>query len=180
MRRFRLILCVVGYSLIAATAFAQVSGESYAGTGAALVKLAEPVYPRIALQARIAGTVSVEIGVRQDGSIESVTAIAGHPILKQAALDSARLSQYACPGCSVELSLYTLAYTFELIEPDLSKDCSTWDSNVHAVKVDVARHHVTVAASGGWICDPRAELRKVRSPKCLYLWHCGVREIETH
>ncbi len=51
-----------------------------------VTKLSAPTYPRLALLARIAGTVELNVAVRPDGSIESVAVVSGHPMLKAAAI----------------------------------------------------------------------------------------------
>jgi len=63
-----------------------------------LTKLFEPTYPPLARQARIAGDVELMLSIRRDGSVESAVFVSGHPMLKQAALDSAQRSQFKCGG----------------------------------------------------------------------------------
>ena len=52
-----------------------------------------PVYPPLAQQARIQGTVKFNAVIGKDGKIQNLTVISGHPILVQAALEAVR--QYA-------------------------------------------------------------------------------------
>src|SRR5580693_8711289 len=61
-----------------------------------MTKLVAPVYPPLALQARIVGDVEVTVNVRPDGRIASVIQVSGYPLLKQAAMDSAQKSQFEC------------------------------------------------------------------------------------
>jgi TonB family protein len=77
-----------------------------------LVKLAPPVYPPLARQARIMGDVKVLLTIRLDGTVESAELFSGHPMLKQAALDSAKKSQFECRGCTDGGTSYSLTYTF--------------------------------------------------------------------
>src|SRR5262245_13552598 len=65
-----------------------------------LEKLTPPAYPQMAKIAQIAGEVVLKVYVHPDGSIESVTALSGHPILIQAAVESANRSQFKCSGCN--------------------------------------------------------------------------------
>jgi TonB family protein len=81
-------------------------------TGVVLTKLVPPVYPPLARQAQIAGDVMVRVLIRQDGSVESAEVVSGHPMLKQAALDSAQKSVYERRGCSDPVASYFLNYTF--------------------------------------------------------------------
>lgn len=93
MRRFGFIFGLVICTAVHPFSVPQLSGNSENEPGALLVKLAEPVYPRLAQQARITGTVGVQIRVRDNGTVESATAVSGHPMLRQAAVDSARQSR---------------------------------------------------------------------------------------
>jgi TonB family protein len=81
-------------------------------TGVVLTKLAPPVYPPLARQARITGDIRIRIGIGPDGSVVSADVVSGHPMLKQAALDSAQKSIFGCGGCSDATTEYSLTYTF--------------------------------------------------------------------
>ena len=77
-----------------------------------LTQLAPPVYPPLARQARIMGDVKLRIGIRRDGSVATAEVIGGHPMLRQAALDSAKKSTLLCQGCTKEVTTYFLTYVF--------------------------------------------------------------------
>lgn len=79
-----------------------------------LSKLFPPIYPFVARQARIFGDVHLRISIHSDGSINSVAVIDGHPLLRQAALDSARQSHFECKDCGGSDLGRTLTYSFEL------------------------------------------------------------------
>ncbi|MFQ5927839.1 MAG: energy transducer TonB [Terriglobia bacterium] len=53
-----------------------------------------PVYPPLAKQARIRGTVRLEAIIAKDGTIQNLTVISGHPLLVQAALDAVSQWRY--------------------------------------------------------------------------------------
>lgn len=53
-----------------------------------------PIYPEIARIARVQGTVVVEAIISRTGTIESLRAISGPPMLRQAALDAIRAARY--------------------------------------------------------------------------------------
>jgi TonB family protein len=72
-------------------------------TGVVLVKLSPPIYPPLAHQAWIKGDVKIQVSIRKDGSVESAEVVSGHPMLKLAALQSARKSQYECRDCGMKL-----------------------------------------------------------------------------
>jgi TonB family protein len=78
-----------------------------------LLNLYPPVYPPLARQARIAGDVILQIGVRPDGSVASAEVISGHAMLKQAALDSARKSTFMRQE-GEGTTFYSLTYMFGL------------------------------------------------------------------
>jgi protein TonB len=57
---------------------------------AKLIRNPQPVYPQIARQARISGTVELSAIIGEDGHIQSLTVVSGHPLLRQAALDAVK------------------------------------------------------------------------------------------
>jgi TonB family protein len=81
-------------------------------TEVVLTKLSPPNYPPLARQARITGDVKTHVAIRQDGSVDSAALFSGHPMLTQAAIDSAQKSQFECRRCSAQGSSYWLIYTF--------------------------------------------------------------------
>lgn len=158
------------------TLSAQVQAESgFPKSEVVLSKLFPPTYPRLAQQARITGSVEIALRVRQNGRVESADIISGHPLLKEAALESARQSQFECKQCAQELTSYTLTYRFTIASREPPKTCTEPEQSAPPTLVDTVKHEVTVSAWQMWTCDPSGELIKVRSAKCLYLWKCGVR-----
>jgi protein TonB len=75
-----------------------------------MVRLVNPIYPPLARQARITGEVELKLGIRRDGSVLSAVAVNGHPMLTQAALNSAQQSAFECRGCEDEVTSYSLVY----------------------------------------------------------------------
>jgi len=144
-----------------------------------LLTLSKPTFTPLARQANVEGEVIVEVAVRPDGSTEA-TVVKGHPLLKQAALDSAMQSRFECRVCTAPLS-YTLAYTFTR-----TSEGSCCDGRGAPVKVEQGpqsydergrpQTRVTISAEKICLCDPSFTLtKKVRSLKCLYLWKCSTR-----
>jgi TonB family protein len=88
--------------VLCSIATVQIFAQEKSHGNVSVVKLFPPVYPPLAKQARIAGDVQLTLAVRPDGSINSATVVSGHPLLKQAALDSAQRSQFACEKCGDE------------------------------------------------------------------------------
>ena len=87
---------------------------------AVLMKLSPPTYPALSRQARIVGDVRIKISLRPDGSVASTEVIGGHPMLKQAALESAQKSTFGCRDCK-DLTILVLTYSFRFRD---SVDCS--------------------------------------------------------
>ena len=54
-----------------------------------------PPYPAIARAARAQGTVTVQILVDEEGKVVSASAVSGHPLLQQAAVNAARGARFA-------------------------------------------------------------------------------------
>lgn len=53
-----------------------------------------PVYPLLAKEARVSGTVVIEVGISKDGTVETMHAVSGPVMLRQAALDAVRTWRY--------------------------------------------------------------------------------------
>jgi TonB family protein len=62
--------------------------------GANVVKTVPPVYPPLARQARIQGKVILDAVIGKDGKVQNATAVSGHALLIQAALDAVRQWEY--------------------------------------------------------------------------------------
>jgi TonB family protein len=115
-----------------------------------LTNLYLPIYPPLARQARIAGDVKIQLRIQRNGSVDSAEVISGHPMLKQAALESAQKSTFECEtwssgvfiaGCRDVVASFTLIYTFGFRDDLDGLDCS---------------------------------IKRSRARKCLYLWACGL------
>jgi TonB family protein len=53
-----------------------------------------PVYPQLARQLQLKGTVKIQIAVRKDGTVEDASVVGGHPILVEAALEAVKRWKY--------------------------------------------------------------------------------------
>ena len=63
-------------------------------TSGLLVRKVNPVYPPLARQARISGTVVLRAVISKDGSIENLSLVSGHPMLAPAAIDAVKQWKY--------------------------------------------------------------------------------------
>jgi len=61
---------------------------------AMLIYQPKPVYPPLAKQARIQGTVRFTAIIGRDGTIQNLTVVSGHPLLVQAATEAVRQWRY--------------------------------------------------------------------------------------
>lgn len=134
-----------------------------------LTRLSPVIFPPLARMASIVGEVKVQLGIRKDGSVTSAELVSGHPMLKQAALESAQKSQFECRGCGEAVTPYLLTYSFESKDDG---DCC--NAQLRMPEVTQRQAHITIVSAKICLCDPGATLtKKVRSAKCLYLWKCG-------
>src|SRR5208282_5123766 len=62
--------------------------------GGLLVRKVNPVYPPLARQARVSGTVVLRAVISKDGSIENLSLVSGHPMLAPAAIDAVKQWKY--------------------------------------------------------------------------------------
>ena len=142
---------------------------------AVLVNLSKPAYPPLARMAGIFGDVSIEVTISQNGSVVEAIAVTGHPMLKPAALDSARNSRWECRNCDGNAK-YLLTYSYKSIE---TGDCcsaspdSTVEQKPEVLKNGLPETEVIISTEHRCICDPSADVSKHRSIKCLYLWKCA-------
>ena len=84
-----------------------------------------PIYPPIARAARASGVVVVEVQVGADGAVTAASVVSGHPILRQAAANAARLWKFAPGGKDAETRAARLIFAFRLV----SVDCRTGPIN---------------------------------------------------
>ena len=146
-------------------------------------RLSPPIYPKLALQARVATAVVLDVTVRPDGSVDSVTLVSGHPMLNDAAKESAKKTAFECQDCREPSTSYRMTYQFELGD---ALYCTGIDANgygIYDVSPDTAVSQsqgvITVHGRPYATCDPaeRISFAKFRSAKSLYLWRCGKRPL---
>lgn len=108
-RFFIFIVLALSLGLLIFTA----SGQSLNGKA---IKLPKPIYPPMAKQAKVSGTVIVSVDVDESGKVTSAKAVSGPKLLQQAAIDAARDARFAptiVNGKPTKVS-GTLAYQFTL------------------------------------------------------------------
>jgi TonB family protein len=171
MRQFCLIVFLLATFACTLRALGQQnSNTDRTGTApapdAVIVNFSKPTYPPIAWMANIHGDVHVKVGIRQDGSVESVVAESGHPLLRDAALNSARQTRFDCTGCGKEVTYYAMVYSFQLVAgPDFP--CS--QSRLRILR---SESHITLIAEPR-VIEPYFATFRVRSLRCVYFWKCG-------
>lgn len=87
--RFLLVLLAV-IGLLAGVA----AGE---GDGRKVKTRVEPLYPELAKQYHVAGTVRIEIVIAHDGTVKATRAVGGHPLLVESAEKAVKRWRYE-PG----------------------------------------------------------------------------------
>lgn len=150
----------------------------------AVSRLSPPIYPKLALQARIATTAVLDVTVRPVGSVGSVALFSGHPMLNDAAVESAKKTVFDCKDCREPSTSYRMTYLFELGD---ALYCKGIDANGYGVydvspdtEVSQSQGVITVRGRPYATCDPaeRISFAMFRSAKCLYLWRCGKRQLQ--
>jgi len=125
------------------------------------VELVSPVYPPIAVSARVSGDVTLVVRVRPDGGIGGIDVARGVPLLTEASQRAAEASRFECLGCVAEQE-HTITYSFGF---DLTpREPETDPQSGSRVQVTAASPFVI----------PLFSNISARSIKCLYLWHCGT------
>ena len=59
-----------------------------------LIHQVKPVYPSLAVQARVQGTVVLQAVIAKDGTVQDLRVVSGHPLLVRAALEAVQLWRY--------------------------------------------------------------------------------------
>jgi TonB family protein len=129
----------------------------------------DPAYPPLARQANITGDVELKLEIRQDGTIQSASVVSGHPMLTQAALDSAQRSRFECRGCDHALTVGSFTYSFQIVASP-GWPCPETSGS----RVTQSENHITVMAEPKLV-HPYFSYTSARSAKCLYLLDCGRR-----
>jgi len=139
---------------------------------------ASPItYPPPALAARVSGDVNLAVDLRADGTVSHVTVVSGPQMLLAVAVESARKSTFACSGCTASGAKFHLTYSFRLGPPI---GCSVGEADKSIPRFTYTSDVVTIEAQPHTVCDPAAEITRVRarSPFCLFLWRCGWRRVD--
>lgn len=106
-------------------------------------------YPQIARIARVTGDVRLVVHVRADGSVASAeVATTDSPLLNNAAVASARNSNFLCQRCGEGQETYSLTYTFSL---------RTIDCGFHRIRGPRCLYL--------WTCGPSQENRVLHPPE---------------
>ncbi|MDE3200594.1 MAG: energy transducer TonB [Acidobacteriota bacterium] len=138
----------------------------------AIAQLNAAKYPPIALAARVEGEVVLRVQLGPDAMAADVTVESGPPMLREAAIESAKQSLYHADGESSQGG-FRLIYRFVLKVPEQCGDGQ--DKTYPRVQHD--GNIVTITAQSAAPCDygvVEATIH-VRSAKCLYLWRCGTK-----
>ena len=196
-RSFLASICCVPSSgclpLIASFAISMLCAQTYATaqvhekllgsqTEVSILKVPEPEYPPIAKAARVSGDVRVALKIRRDGSVESADVIDGAAMLRQTSIALARTLLFDCRNCTTEGVSYQLTCQFRITPTDPPKNCDEPPPQKILATIDQSKHVITISTPEIWTCDPAAEVTKtyyrVRAPRCLYMWRCGLREAQ--
>src|SRR5262249_8221141 len=59
-----------------------------------VIRMVPPVYPRVAVIARVHGAVLLEATLTAQGTVEEIRVVSGHPLLHQAAIDAVKQWRY--------------------------------------------------------------------------------------
>jgi hypothetical protein len=172
MRQFSLFVSLLATFTCVAAAVDQQNPnaehvETVESAAAVVVNFFEPRYPPLAWTANVFGDVHLKLGIRKDGTVESAVALSGHPLLRDAALNSARLSRFDCADCHDDVTFYSMVYSFQLVAgPDFP--CS--ESRLRILR---SESHVTLIGEPR-VVHPYFAIFRVHSLRCMYLWKCGL------
>lgn len=94
--------------------------------------LPKPPYPPAARAVRATGEVEVEVKLNIDGSVETATALGGHPLLRKAAENAAKRARFTLMSGNADRVV--LVYVFLLdSKPDISRHRNAYRIDVESV-----------------------------------------------
>jgi len=146
-----------------------------------LVKLSPPIYPGVARNAHISGDLLVLVEIGKDGTVLSANVESGPALilLRQAALESAKHSQFECRDCADTPESFQMLFSFELDPTEYCAQNASIPSKSEVPqpypRTSHSGNHVIIVDRPIGTCDMAAQSGKVRSAKCLYLWKCDSR-----
>ncbi len=170
-----LIFCFLGV----ANAWSQSKSQPKPEAEIIISTLFPPVYPPLAKQTRISGEVQLIVEVGKDGSVTAPVVVQGHPLLAQAAIDSARKSKFECRNCTDEAVFYRLTYSFQLGPTSYCAEATNGikdnEKEEPYPRVSQSQNSVTLTDRPVGTCDlaGKIEYKNVHSIKCLYIWRCA-------
>jgi len=96
LRRLTASFAIVSFlaSFISAQAVPQAVRVSENVERTLIVKKVDPVYPPLARQARLQGSVILQVVINKSGDVENVQLFSGHPMLAAAAIDAVKQWKY--------------------------------------------------------------------------------------
>jgi len=151
----------IGAAAIVLATFAAVAGQVHKPGQVVPVDLVSPVYPSIAVSARVSGDVTLVVRVRPDGAVADAELVSGRPLLSEVAVRAAMASRFECRECDGATGSYTITYTIELAAQPLPPEAGSESGSRIHVTAKTPMMHILFA------------YRSVRSAKCLYLSYCG-------
>jgi TonB family protein len=82
----------------------------FAESGRQVLVIAASPYPAMAREMRVYGTVKMQAVVASDGKVKEVKVVGGHPLLAEAALESAKKWQFQ-PSKTETVEVITINFT---------------------------------------------------------------------
>lgn len=113
------------------------------------------------------GDVEIALQIRQDGSIESAEIVrSASPLLKEAALDSARQSKFECHECRDASTPYSVLYTFGYTTTQhccQPREISAMPEQRAEAGPGItqSQNHITILTDPFCICDPSADVHSL-------------------
>ena len=163
--------------LMCAVSLAQSAADTDRGVRPS--KLVIPAYPALARHARVQGDINLTLLIGREQQVVSAVIESGPALLelRQVVLEAARQSRFDCKSCDQKPQSYSLHYHFETKPIDPEKYCRTYAQlDPPPAEIDIGQARVSVYGWQESTCDPVVEIKRFRSPKCLYLWDCGRNE----
>jgi len=111
---------VIVYNFVASSVATKGMGGISGGVlNGKAIELPLPAYPPAAKAVRAGGAVSVQVTIDENGEVISASAVSGHPLLRAAATDAAKLAKFSPTQLEGKAVKVTGVLTYNFVPPDV-------------------------------------------------------------
>lgn len=145
-----------------------------------IIRKVAPVYPPLARQARIQGTVILRVTIDKEGNVANLELVSGHPMLAPAAIEAVRQWRYTPYGLNGEIvEVETdVQVNFKLADDPPKTTAGDQLGIVAGGVVSGVAGNLSKPLEGGRVSEAVMRLRRVQKVDPLYPWDAIQMQIQ--